>query len=237
MRKHNQSNGDLRPIHIQRNFTLYAPGSVLVTFGNTKVIVTASVEEKVPPFLRDSGTGWITAEYSMLPSATHTRARREVNSGKPSGRTTEIQRLIGRSLRSVVDMSLLGERSITIDADVIQADGGTRTAAITGGMVALTDAIHTLMANGLLMKNPIREYLAAVSVGIVNGEPMLDLCYEEDSSAEVDMNVVMTESGQFVEVQGTGEKRPYTRDELDALLELASSGISTLIKSAKNAKS
>lgn len=237
MRKHSQSHADLRPIQIQRNFTQYAPGSVLVTFGHTKVIVTASVEEKVPPFLRDSGTGWITAEYSMLPSATHTRSKREVNSGKPSGRTTEIQRLIGRSLRSVVDMSLLGERSITIDADVIQADGGTRTAAITGGMVALNDAINGLLANKLILKNPIREFLAAVSVGIVNGQPMLDLCYEEDSNAEVDMNVVMTESGQFVEVQGTGEKRPYTRDELDSLLELASNGIQSLIKAAKNAKS
>lgn len=237
MRKHSQSHAHLRPIQIQRNFTQYAPGSVLVTFGHTKVIVTASVEEKVPPFLRDSGTGWITAEYSMLPSATHTRSKREVNSGKPSGRTTEIQRLIGRSLRSVVDMSLLGERSITIDADVIQADGGTRTAAITGGMVALNDAINGLLANKLILKNPIREFLAAVSVGIVNGQPMLDLCYEEDSNAEVDMNVVMTESGQFVEVQGTGEKRPYTRDELDSLLELASNGIQSLIKAAKNAKS
>jgi len=226
---------ELRPVSLYRRFTKYAPGSVLVCFGETKVLCTATAEDYVPPFLRDTGTGWINAEYSMLPTATHTRSKREVKSGKPTGRTMEIQRLISRALRVVVDLERLGEISISIDADVLQADGGTRTAAISGSMVALADLIHDLQNRGRIKGNPIREYLAAVSVGIRDGEPLLDLCYEEDSSAEVDMNVVMTESGNFVEIQGTAEKRPYSETEFMSMLGLARKGIHEIIAVSKKA--
>ncbi len=219
---------ELRPITITRNFIKHAEGSVLIEFGDTRVICTASVEESVPPFLRGKGTGWVTAEYSMLPRATHTRSAREASKGKQSGRTLEIQRLIGRSLRAVVDLARLGERSIHIDCDVIQADGGTRTASITGAYVALVDALNTLRNRGLLAEMPIREAVAAVSVGIVDGEALLDLNYPEDSSAEVDMNYVMTSSDRFVEVQGTAEAEPFTIAQMDEMRELAMSGISRL---------
>ena len=226
--------GAIRPITIQRQYTKYSPGSVLISFGETKVLCTASIAEKVPHFLRDSGRGWITAEYSMLPSATHTRMDRELKRGKPSGRTSEIQRLIGRSLRSVVNFEALGERTIHIDADVIQADGGTRTAAITGSIVALSDAIAHLKAEDRISVNPLRELLAAVSVGVVDGQVYCDLCYEEDSSAEVDMNIVMTESGQFVEVQGTGEEHPFSQDQFHQLLESGKHGVEQLISVVKS---
>ncbi|MFH1026901.1 MAG: ribonuclease PH [Pseudomonadota bacterium] len=219
---------ELRPITITRNFIKHAEGSVLIEFGDTRVICTASVEESVPPFLRGKGTGWVTAEYSMLPRATHTRSTREASKGKQSGRTLEIQRLIGRSLRAVVDLARLGERSIHIDCDVIQADGGTRTASITGAYVALVDALNTLLNRGLLAELPIREAVAAVSVGIVEGEALLDLNYPEDSSAEVDMNYVMTSSDRFVEVQGTAEAEPFTIAQMDEMRELAMSGIRRL---------
>lgn len=218
----------LRKVVITRHYTRHAEGSVLVEFGDTKVICTASVEESVPPFLRGKGTGWVTAEYSMLPRATHTRSSREAAKGKQSGRTLEIQRLIGRSLRAVTDLAALGERSIYIDCDVIQADGGTRTASITGAYVALVDALTTLKDKGLLSRNPLKEGVAAVSVGIVNGEALLDLNYEEDSSAEVDMNFVMTSSHRFVEVQGTAEAEPFTIDQMDAMRALALEGIRQL---------
>ena len=219
---------ELRPIAITRSFIKHAEGSVLIEFGDTRVICTASVEESVPPFLRGKGTGWVTAEYSMLPRATHTRSAREASKGKQSGRTLEIQRLIGRSLRAVVDLARLGERSIHIDCDVIQADGGTRTASITGAYVALVDALNTLRNWGLLAELPIREAVAAVSVGIVEGEALLDLNYPEDSSAEVDMNYVMTSSDRFVEVQGTAEAEPFTIAQMDQMRELAMSGIRRL---------
>jgi len=220
-----RSPSQLRPVRIQRKFTKHAEGSVLVQFGDTHVLCTASVEEKVPGFLKGKGSGWITAEYGMLPRATNTRGGREAAIGKQSGRTQEIQRLIGRSLRSVVDLAALGERQVTIDCDVLQADGGTRCAAITGSMVALADAIAWLKDKGLLAADPIREFVAAVSVGIVAGEPVLDLDYAEDSGCDTDMNVVMTASGHFVEVQGTAEGTAFTRKELDTLLDLAGSGI------------
>ncbi|MDO9081004.1 MAG: ribonuclease PH, partial [Desulfuromonadales bacterium] len=200
----------LRSITLNRHFTRYAEGSVLVEFGATKVLCNATIEESVPPFLRGKGQGWVTAEYSMLPRATHTRSPRESTKGKVGGRTHEIQRLIGRSLRAVIDLTALGERSIQIDCDVIQADGGTRTAAITGAWVALADALNGLVAQGKLKSSPLRDSVAAVSVGIVGGVPMLDLCYEEDSRADVDMNVVVTGDGRFVEVQGTAEAEPFT---------------------------
>jgi ribonuclease PH len=204
-------------------------------FGNTKVICTASVEESVPPFLRGKGSGWVTAEYSMLPRATDTRSPRESSKGKIGGRTHEIQRLIGRSLRSVMDLTLLGERSILIDCDVIQADGGTRTASITGAYVALADAVNWLLGQKLVLGNPLREAVAAVSVGLVNGCPLLDLNYEEDSSAEVDMNFVMTSSNRFVEVQGTAEGKPFTIEEMDAMRSLAISGITSLFEIQRRA--
>lgn len=218
----------LRKVTITRCFTKHAEGSVLVEFGDTKVICTASVEESVPSFLRGKGTGWVTAEYSMLPRATHTRSSREAAKGKQSGRTLEIQRLIGRSLRAVTDLAALGERSIFIDCDVIQADGGTRTASITGAYVALVDALATLKEKGLLTQIPLKEAVAAVSVGIVNGQALLDLDYGEDSSAEVDMNFVMTSSDRFVEVQGTAEAEPFTIDQMDAMRALAQEGIRCL---------
>ncbi len=223
-------NTDLRPITITRNFIKHAEGSVLIEFGDTRVICTASVEELVPPFLRGKGTGWVTAEYSMLPRATHTRSPREASKGKQGGRTLEIQRLIGRSLRAVVDMSKLGERSIHIDCDVIQADGGTRTASITGSYVALVDALSILKKKGLISEIPIREAVAAVSVGIVGSETLLDLNYPEDSAAEVDMNFVMTASDRFVEVQGTAETEPFTIAQMDSMRDLATVGIRRLFE-------
>jgi ribonuclease PH len=228
MRNDGRESGALRPVSITRNFTKHAEGSVLVEFGDTRVICTASVEESVPPFLRGKGTGWVTAEYSMLPRSTHTRSSREAAKGKQSGRTLEIQRLIGRSLRAVTDLAALGERSITIDCDVIQADGGTRTASITGAYVALYDALSTLLAKGLIPRIPLKEAVAAVSVGIIAGEALLDLNYLEDSSAEVDMNFVMTSSNRFVEVQGTAEAEPFTVEQMDAMRGLASEGICRL---------
>jgi len=225
----------LRPVRITRHFTKHAEGSVLVEFGDTKVICTASVEESVPSFLRGKGTGWVTAEYSMLPRATHTRSPREAAKGKQGGRTLEIQRLIGRSLRAVTDMDALGERSIYIDCDVIQADGGTRTASITGAYVALCDALTNLKQRGLLNTIPIREAVAAVSVGILDGLAVLDLNYQEDSAAEVDMNFVMTSSGRFVEVQGTAEAEPFTAAQMDDMRDLAVSGISSLFEIQRGA--
>ena len=218
----------LRPVSMQRGYTRHAEGSVLVSFGDTKVLCTASVEEKVPPHKRGSGEGWVTAEYGMLPRSTHTRSDREAARGKQSGRTQEIQRLIGRSLRSVVDLAALGERSIHLDCDVLQADGGTRTAAITGAFVAAHDAVSWLLGRGRIGASPIRDSVAAVSVGVVQGIPLLDLEYTEDASCDTDMNVVMTGSGGFVEVQGTAEGAPFTRAEMDLLLALADKGIRAL---------
>lgn len=218
----------LRTVSITPSFTMHAEGSVLICFGNTKVICTASVEEKVPPFLRGKGQGWVTAEYGMLPRSTSTRMDREAARGKQQGRTQEIQRLIGRSLRAAVDLTQLGERTLTIDCDVIQADGGTRTAAITGGFVALSLAVQSLMASGALTSNPIVHQVASVSVGIVNQQAVLDLDYAEDSTAQTDMNVVMVDDGRFIEVQGTAEDEPYTLTELQAMLALAQQGIHEL---------
>ncbi|MDB6063752.1 MAG: rph [Verrucomicrobiaceae bacterium] len=218
----------LRDISIIRHFTRHAEGSVLISFGETKVICTASVAEDVPRFLRGSGKGWVTAEYGMLPRSTGSRMDREAARGKQGGRTVEIQRLIGRSLRAAVDLTLLGEHSITIDCDVIQADGGTRTAAITGACVALADALNGLHARGAIKQNPMQQMIAAVSVGMVNGQPVLDLDYAEDSTAETDMNVVMTEAGGFVEVQGTAEGAPFSATDLQAMLDLARTGINEL---------
>ena len=219
----------LRPVSLTRRYTVHAEGSVLVAFGDTKVLCTASVEEKVPPHKRGSGEGWVTAEYGMLPRATHTRGEREAARGKQSGRTQEIQRLIGRSLRSVFDLAALGERTIHLDCDVLQADGGTRTAAITGAWVAASDAVAWLLAQGRIAATPIRDAVAAVSVGIVQGTPLLDLEYTEDSACDTDMNIVMTGSGGFVEVQGTAEGVPFSRAEMDALLALAAKGIDELV--------
>ena len=225
----------LRPVSLQRRYTCHAEGSVLVSFGQTKVLCTASVDEKVPPHKRGSGEGWVTAEYGMLPRSTHTRSDREAARGKQSGRTQEIQRLIGRSLRSVFDLSALGERSILIDCDVLQADGGTRTAAITGAFVAAHDAVTWLLQQGRIQASPIRDHVAAVSVGIVDGTPLLDLEYVEDSACDTDMNVVMTGAGGFVEVQGTAEGVPFSRAEMDALLALAGQGIETLVAAQRAA--
>nr|WP_315194400.1 ribonuclease PH [uncultured Aquabacterium sp.] len=227
----------LRPLTLTRGYTIHAEGSVLICFGDTKVLCTASVEEKVPPHKRGSGEGWVTAEYGMLPRSTHTRSDREAARGKQSGRTQEIQRLIGRSLRAVVDLAKLGERSIVIDCDVIQADGGTRTAAITGAYVALTDAVNGLIAAGKIAASPILHPVAAISVGIVDGTPLLDLEYTEDSSCDTDMNVVMTGAGHFVEVQGTAEGVAFTRTEMDQLLALADKGIRELITAQATALS
>ena len=225
----------MRPARITTNYLLTAEGSALIEVGNTRVLCAASIEETVPPFLRGGGKGWVTAEYSMLPRATATRTQREVSRGRPSGRTHEIQRLIGRSLRSVMDMTALGERSIIVDCDVIQADGGTRTAAITGGYVAVALAIKQLVAFGALKQSPLRDHVAAISVGIVSGEGMLDLCYDEDSRAEVDMNIVMTGAGQFVELQATAEKIAFDDAQLGRLLELGRSGVTQLIEVQKKA--
>ncbi len=225
---------ELRPVKFTRNYTKYAQGSVLVEMGETKVICTATIEDRVPPFLKNSGKGWITAEYSMLPSSTQGRKVRESSRGKVEGRTQEIQRLIGRALRSVVDLDALGERTLWIDCDVIQADGGTRTASITGAFVALVDALNKLKEEGHLEYIPVRNFVSAVSVGIIEGKPMLDLCYTEDSTAKVDMNIVMTDKGEFVEVQGTGEEAPFTRQDLMDLLSLGEKGNTELIKLQKN---
>lgn len=219
----------LRPVQITRHYTVHAEGSVLIEFGNTKVLCTASVEEKVPPHKRGSGEGWVTAEYGMLPRATHTRSDREAARGKQSGRTQEIQRLIGRSLRAVFDLKQLGERTIQLDCDVIQADGGTRTASITGAFVAAQDAVNGLIAQGKLARSPIISPVAAISVGIVDGTPLLDLEYTEDSACDTDMNVVMTGPSHFVEVQGTAEGAAFSRTEMDALLALAEKGITELM--------
>ena len=219
----------LRPVRITRHYTMHAEGSVLIEFGHTKVLCTASVQEKVPPHKRGSGEGWVTAEYGMLPRATHTRSDREAARGKQSGRTQEIQRLIGRSMRAVFDLSKLGERTLHLDCDVLQADGGTRTAAITGAFVAAQDAVTYLLTQGKLTESPIRDHVAAISVGLVQGTPLLDLEYTEDSACDTDMNVVMTGAGHFVEVQGTAEGAAFSRREMDALLALAEQGIRELV--------
>jgi ribonuclease PH len=228
MRRDGRGPDALRPVRFTRHFTCHAEGSVLIEFGRTRVLCNASVEDGVPPFLRGKGQGWVTAEYGMLPRATHSRSPREAARGKQSGRTQEIQRLIGRSLRAAVDLAGLGERTITVDCDVLQADGGTRTAAITGAYVAMADACGALRARGLLADSPLHGQVAAVSVGIVRGLVMLDLDYGEDSEAETDMNVVMNNGGAFIEVQGTAEGHAFRRHELDALLNLAASGIGEL---------
>jgi ribonuclease PH len=229
MRPSGRAPDQLREVCFTRNFTRHAEGSVLVEFGDTRVLCTASIENGVPHFLRNSGQGWITAEYGMLPRATHTRSPREAARGRQSGRTQEIQRLIGRSLRAIVDMKALGERTVTIDCDVLQADGGTRTAAITGGYVALADAVAALVRRRDLTQNPLHGQVAAVSVGIVGGAAVLDLDYLEDSEAETDMNVVMNGGGGFIEVQGTAEGHAFRRNELEALLDLAAAGIDRLV--------
>jgi len=225
-RTDNRTNDQLRETRITPNFAPYAEGSALIEVGNTKVICTATVEERVPPFLRNKGVGWVTAEYAMLPRATHTRTNRETM--RPSGRTQEIQRLIGRSLRAVVDTKLLGERQIFIDCDVLQADGGTRCASITGACVALGLAVKNMLQSGKLKKNPLLSEVAAVSVGMIENTPILDLCYEEDSNAEVDMNIVFTGAGKFIEIQGTAEREPFNREQMNQMLELAEKGVSQL---------
>jgi len=235
MRPSGRTPEQLRDLRITRNYTMHAEGSVLVEFGNTRVLCTASVEDSVPGFLRGKGRGWVTAEYGMLPRSTHTRTAREAAKGKQSGRTQEIQRLIGRSLRAVTDLEALGERQITLDCDVLQADGGTRCASITGACVALHEACAKLVAAGKLAASPLRDFVAAVSVGIVAGRPVLDLDYDEDSSCDTDMNVVMTGSGGIVEVQGTAEGAPFSRAELDALLELGDAGIRAIVAAQKQA--
>ncbi|HEV3226692.1 MAG TPA: ribonuclease PH [Acidimicrobiales bacterium] len=229
MRPDGRQPDDLRPITFERDFTDAPAGSVLVAFGNTRVLCTASIDDDVPRWMKGRGKGWVTAEYSMLPGSSVERVKREVKDGKPSGRTQEIQRLIGRSLRAVCDMVLLGERQVIVDCDVLQADGGTRTASICGGYLALHDALARLVQAGVLAQHPLREPCAAISVGIVGGLPMLDLAYVEDSTAEVDMNLVMTGSGRFVEVQGTAEGLPFTRGELDTLLDLGVKGITEIV--------
>ena len=234
MRIDQRQPAQMRPVKVQTDYLLTAEGSALIEVGNTRVLCAASVEETVPPFLRGSGKGWVTAEYSMLPRATATRTAREISKGRASGRTMEIQRLIGRSLRSVIDMDMLGERSIILDCDVLQADGGTRTAAITGAYIALSAAVRQLVKFGALKKSPIRDFVAATSVGLIRGTPMLDLCYEEDSQADVDMNVVMTGSGKFVELQATAEKTAFDDAQMSQMLALARSGIEQLVAIQKS---
>ena len=229
MRHSNRQNNELRNITFTRNFTKHAEGSVLVTCGETKVICTASLEERVPPFLKGKKQGWVTAEYGMLPRATASRNMREAAKGKQTGRTMEIQRLIARSLRAIVDLKALGERSITIDCDVIQADGGTRTAAINGGFIAFVDCIKYLLKHNHLSKNPITGQIAAISVGIVNGKTLLDLDYSEDAGAETDMNIIMNEHQKFIEIQGTAEKNNFSREQLNEMLKLAEDGISSIL--------
>jgi len=228
MRPSNRQADEMRAVRITRNYTKHAEGSVLIEFGDTKVICTASVEERVPGFLRGKGQGWVTAEYGMLPRSTGSRMRREASSGKQGGRTMEIQRLIGRALRAGINLEVLGENTISLDCDVIQADGGTRTASITGAWVALNDAIQHLLDKKAIMKNPLHHQIASVSVGIYNGTAVLDLDYAEDSNAETDMNVVMNSDNGFIEVQGTAEGHPYSKDELNSMLELAEKGITEL---------
>jgi ribonuclease PH len=235
MRSDNREPAQMRPVEIITDFLMTAEGSVLIKVGNTQVLCTASVEDSVPSFLRNSGKGWVTAEYSMLPRATMRRTPREVTKGRPSGRTHEIQRLIGRSMRAVVDMAALGERTVMLDCDVLQADGGTRTAAITGAFVALALALKQLVKYKALKTLPLRDYVAATSVGLVHGEPLLDLCYEEDSRADVDMNVVMTGSGRFVEVQATAEHTPFDDAQMNGLVTLARGGITELLALQKKA--
>ncbi len=235
-RLHGRASDALRPLSIVRGYTKHAEGSVLVAAGDTRVLCTASVEEGVPPFLKGKGQGWLTAEYGMLPRATNTRMRREAAEGRQSGRTQEIQRLIGRALRAVVDLDALGERTLKIDCDVLQADGGTRCASITGAAVAVADAIDWCRARGLVTAQPMRDVVAAVSVGIVDGEALLDLDYAEDSRCDTDMNVVMTGGGGFVEVQGTAEGAPFTRTELDALIALATHGLSEIVGAQRRAR-
>lgn len=230
MRPSNRQNNELRLVSIERNYTMHAEGSVLIACGNTKVLCNASVEDRLPHWLRGSGQGWVTAEYGMLPRSTHSRMGREASRGKQGGRTLEIQRLIARSLRAVVDLKALGEKVITVDCDVIQADGGTRTASITGAYVAMCDAVNKLLQSGQLKTNPIHGAVAAVSVGIFDNEPVLDLDYPEDSNAETDMNVVMNDGGHFIEVQGTAEGHAFRREELNELLDLAEHGIQQLIE-------
>ncbi|MGQ0811646.1 MAG: ribonuclease PH [Nitrospiraceae bacterium] len=229
IRRDGRRKDQIRPIKITRNFTKYAEGSVLIEMGETKVICTASVEDKVPPFLKDKGKGWVTAEYAMLPRATHDRSQREAVRGKQGGRTLEIQRLVGRALRAVTDMTRMGERTVWIDCDVIQADGGTRTASITGSFIALADAFTSLRKRELIKKRPLMDYLAAVSVGKVGGDVLVDLAYEEDSLAEVDMNLVMTGSGRYVEVQGTAERTPFEKKDLESFLTYGWNAIAELI--------
>ena len=229
MRPDGRRADEMRPVSITRDFLRHAEGSVLISVGETRVVCAASVEDKVPPFLRESGQGWVTAEYGMLPRSTKTRTPRETSTGRPSGRTFEIQRLIGRSLRGVTDLAAMGERTIWIDCDVLQADGGTRTAAISGAFIALADALHTLRANGRLATLPLKDFVAATSVGVVEGQVVLDLCYAEDVTAEVDMNVVMTGAGKFIEVQGTAEEAAFDRTQLDGMLQLAAGGINQLV--------
>ncbi|MEK9802882.1 MAG: ribonuclease PH [Curvibacter sp.] len=230
IRQGGRAANQLRPVRITRRYTMHAEGSVLIEFGHTKVLCTASVEERVPPHKKGSGEGWVTAEYGMLPRATHTRSDREAARGKQSGRTQEIQRLIGRSLRAVFDLKRLGERTITLDCDVLQADGGTRTAAITGAFVAAQDAVTALLASGKINATPITGQVAAISVGIVDGAPLLDLEYTEDSACDTDMNVVMTGAGHFIEVQGTAEGAAFSRREMDTLLALAEQGVNELVR-------
>lgn len=234
LRQDGRNNSQLRSVKITRNYIKHAEGSVLIEVGDTKVICTASVEERIPPFKKDSGEGWVTAEYAMLPRATGVRNTRDISKLKLNGRSQEIQRLIGRSLRTIVDFKLLGERTITIDCDVIQADGGTRTASITGGYVALVDACKKLMNNGLISKMPVTGFVAATSVGVVENQELLDLCYIEDSAAEVDMNVIMTDKGEFIEIQATGERTSFDKKRLDILLNLAQTGIDQLIQIQKD---
>ncbi len=235
MRPSNRNNNELRQVKLTRSYTKYAEGSVLVEFGDTKVLCTASIDQGVPRFLKDKKQGWLTAEYNMLPRATHSRSQREASRGKQSGRTLEIQRLIGRSLRAAVDLTKLADYTITLDCDVIQADGGTRTASITGACVALYDAVKVLLTEKKITDNPIKHFIAAISVGIYNGQPILDLDYAEDSSAETDMNVVMNDDNGFIEVQGTAEGHPFNQTEFDAMLALAQQGISQLINLQKQA--
>ena len=230
-----KATNELRPVRIQRRFTKHAAGSVLIQWGDTWVLCTASVEEKVPSFLRGSGRGWVTAEYGMLPGSTAERKERDIKKLKQDGRSVEIGRLIGRALRSAVDLEALGERTVTLDCDVLQADGGTRCASITGGMVALADAVDKLLAEGLLAETPIRRFVAAVSAGVCAGVPTLDLDYAHDSAADVDMNFVMTDDGRFVEIQGTAEHNPFTEEELDTLKALAKQGTAELIRQQKEA--
>ncbi|KAA8730924.1 ribonuclease PH [Acinetobacter qingfengensis] len=235
MRIDQRALNQLRPVKITRNYTRYAEGSVLVEFGHTKVLCTASIDNSVPRFLKGQGQGWVTAEYGMLPRSTHTRSDREAARGKQSGRTQEIQRLIGRSLRAMIDLKKLGENTITIDCDVIQADGGTRTASITGAAVALVDAVNVLLEQKKIKHDPLKGLIAAVSVGVFEGEALLDLCYEEDSNCETDLNVVMTQKGEFIEIQGTAEEKPFSREQANQMLALAEEGIQQLIAAQQKA--